>query len=92
MDAKYLGSSNSANNICLINSATTYAIFKNKEYFSNLEMGETNVIMINGSAKLKRVAHKRTNPKDVAHKELILEKYILEKIEIIKNSINFFNT
>ena len=52
MDAKCLGSNNGDDNICLVNSASAHTILTNKRYFSSLEMGETNVNTISGSAKL----------------------------------------
>ena len=52
MHVKYLELNNNDDDICLINSATTHTILKNKKYFSYLKMGETNVNTISGSAKL----------------------------------------
>nr|AQY61295.1 Pol [Coffea arabica] len=52
MDVKYLELNNGDDDICLIDSATTHTILKNKKYFSCLKMGETNVNTISGSAKL----------------------------------------
>ncbi|PIN13099.1 hypothetical protein CDL12_14284 [Handroanthus impetiginosus] len=50
--AKYLESTNGEEDVCLIDSGTTYTILKHMNYFSHLKLGETNINTISGSAKL----------------------------------------
>ena len=52
MDAKYLELNNDDDEIYLIDNATTHTIFKHERSFSYLDMGNTNVNTIYGSAKL----------------------------------------
>ena len=60
MDAKYLGLNNCDDEICLIDSATTHTILKHKGYFSQLNMGETNIHTICGSAKMSEGSGRAT--------------------------------